>query len=201
MLLRIAIICLFIQFLCVATVEAGIYCYVDQYGVLHFSNVPTDCRYKPYKTYSRPRVLIRKRRSTRVVDESYYDGHIKKASLKYGVDFALLKAVIKAESNFDPYAVSPKGAEGLMQLMPQTSRLMKVRNPFNPIENIFAGTRYLRMLIKQFNNNLIFALAAYNAGPDTVMYYGGIPPFPETQNYVKRVLKYFRNYKFQLSMR
>ncbi len=201
MVVRIVAILLLLQFSFAPNIFAGIYCFVDAQGVVHFSNVPTDTRYKLYKTYKKPliRRKIKKIRSLPVY-ESYYDKHIWKAAIKYGLDFALLKAVIKAESNFDPNAVSPKGAEGLMQLMPETSQLLKVKDPFDPEENILAGTRYLRMLMDQFNNNIIFALAAYNAGPDVVSEYKGIPPYPETVTYVKRVLGYFKDYKSKISL-
>ncbi len=201
MLSRVVAIVLLLQLSLAANVFAGIYCFVDEQGVVHFSNVPTDNRYKLYKTFKKP-LLKRKTRKirSRPIYESYYDSHIWKAAIKYGVDFALLKAVIKAESNFDPNAVSPKGAEGLMQLMPETSQLLNVKDPFDPEENILAGTRYLKMLMDQFNNNVVFALAAYNAGPDVVSEYKGIPPYPETVTYVKRVLEYFRDYKSKIRL-
>ena len=203
MVAGIVAICLLFQFYCVSNVQAEIFSFVDSQGVIHFSNVPSDSRYKLYQKKVRVGRVYTYRRNNKfqLRNDSYYDRHIYRASLKYGIDFALLKALIKAESNFDRYAVSSKGAEGLMQLMPQTSQLLKIKNPFNPAENIFGGTHYLRMLLDQFNDNLIFALAAYNAGPQTVSYYGGIPPFSETENYVKRVLKYFQEYKLTLSKR
>jgi len=201
---RIVAILMLLQFCFATYAVAGIYCYVDEQGVVHFSNVPTDNRYKLYKASRKPLIKKRKKKvKSFCPSESYYDRHLLRASIKYGLDFALLKAVVKAESNFNPYAVSPKGAQGLMQLMPKTSELLNVKNPFDPEENILAGTRYLKMLMKQFNNNIIFALAAYNAGPDVVSQYNGIPPYPETITYVKRVLEYFRDYKnkIRLSMK
>ena len=107
----------------------------------------------------------------------------------------LIKAVIKAESDFDNRAVSRKGAQGLMQLMPDTANDMKVNDPLSPEENIFGGTRYLSLLLERFKNNRRLALAAYNAGPETVEEYGGIPPFPETRTFVKRVLRYCKQYE------
>ena len=202
---KIVAVLVLLQFCFITCAVAGsIYCYVDEQGVVHFSNVPTDNRYKVYKSFKKTPIKKRGKKSkSSCVDESYYDRHIWRASVIYGLDFALLKAIIKAESNFNPYAVSPKGAEGLMQLMPETSQLLNVKNPFDPEENILAGTRYLKMLMKQFNNNIIFALAAYNAGPDVVSQYRGIPPYPETITYVKRVLGYFKDYKkkIRLSMK
>ena len=111
------------------------------------------------------------------------------------MDSSLIKAVIKAESDFDYQAVSGKGAQGLMQLMPETATDMEVRDPFNPEENILGGTRYLSLLLNRFDNNKSLALAAYNAGPENVENYQGIPPYPETQTFVKRVLNYYRKYR------
>lgn len=112
---------------------------------------------------------------------------VNNAALKYQVPEALLMAVLKVESNFNPNAVSPKGAMGLMQLMPTTGREMGVKNFFDPQENIEAGAKYLGILLKQFHS-VELALAAYNAGPGAVQYYGGIPPYPETRAYVTRIM-------------
>jgi soluble lytic murein transglycosylase-like protein len=114
---------------------------------------------------------------------------IRGAAEKHGVDGALIQRVIAAESNFNPRAVSPKDAFGLMQLLPETAARYAVSNIFDPAQNIDAGTRYLKALLDQYEGNLPLALAAYNAGPETVQRYGGVPPFPETQNYVRRITR------------
>lgn len=122
------------------------------------------------------------------LDSSGYSSLINTYAQKYNLDSALIEAVINAESGFNPEAVSPKGALGLMQLMPTTARELGVKNPFDPAQNIEGGTRYLRSLLDDFKGDLPLALAAYNAGAKTVKKQGGIPPFKETQDYVKKVL-------------
>lgn len=107
---------------------------------------------------------------------------------KYGVDPALFSALIQQESGFNPKAVSPAGAQGLTQLMPKTGRSLGVTDPFDPKQNLEGGAKYLAQMLKEFNGDRKLALAAYNAGPGAVKRYGGIPPFSETQNYVKRIL-------------
>jgi hypothetical protein len=109
------------------------------------------------------------------------------AAAKYGLDEKLVASVVAAESNFNPVAISYKNAQGLMQLLPETARDLAVRNPFDPAQNIDAGAHYLRALLDKFNGDVSLALAAYNAGPDRVTQYGGIPPYRETQQYVQRV--------------
>jgi hypothetical protein len=116
-----------------------------------------------------------------------YSGLIARAAERHGVDERLVAGVIAAESNFKPRAVSPKGAQGLMQLMPRTAARLAVRDAFDPAQNIEAGTRYLSGLLGAFHKNVTLALAAYNAGPERVVAYGGVPPFPETRAYIARV--------------
>lgn len=118
------------------------------------------------------------------------DSIFQEASATYGVPVKLVKAVAKAESNFNPMAVSKAGASGVMQLMPATARGLGVQNIFDPRENIFGGVRYLRERLDEFDGNVELALAAYNAGSGNVKKYGGIPPFQETQNYVKKIMGY-----------
>jgi soluble lytic murein transglycosylase-like protein len=121
-------------------------------------------------------------------DRSSFDDLIRTAAAKEGVDSALVKAVARAESNLDPDAVSPAGAKGLMQLMDGTARSLGVSDSFDPAQNVAGGTHYLKQLLGRYGGDVSRALAAYNAGPGAVDRYGAIPPFKETQNYVRRVL-------------
>lgn len=185
-----------ILFAALATAPAGgvhagaIYKYVDEKGVVHFTNVPTSPRFQKVTLAPLPTITVPLRPY-----EGSYDAHIYKAAEIHGIDHRLIRAVIKAESNYNPRAVSPKGAMGLMQLMPETARDMGVTDPFDPMQNIFGGTRYLKEMLRRFDNSLLLALAAYNAGPQTVEAYGGIPPIPETNQYLRMVLRTYLQYK------
>ncbi|HKX55387.1 MAG TPA: lytic transglycosylase domain-containing protein, partial [Xanthomonadales bacterium] len=118
--------------------------------------------------------------------QSFAD-EILQAAMDSGVESALIRAIIHAESAYQADAVSPKGAQGLMQLMPQTAKMLEVSDPFNPAKNIDGGARYLAELLQQFNGDVTLAAAAYNAGPGAVTKYGGVPPYEETREYVRRV--------------
>jgi soluble lytic murein transglycosylase-like protein len=166
-------------------VQADIYRYQDEEGVWHFTNIKSDNRYKLY-------IRTSKKTSSQYIRD--YDGIIRQASQQFGVESSLIKAVIKAESDFDHKAVSQKGAQGLMQLMPKTADAMEVDNPFDPEENIFGGTRYLSLMLDRFPNNLEAALAAYNAGPEKVEAFRGIPPYDETRAFVKKVMDYYKRF-------
>jgi soluble lytic murein transglycosylase-like protein len=124
-----------------------------------------------------------------------FDDHIREAARLYRLPEALIRAVIKVESNFDPRAVSHANAHGLMQLIPATAERMMVTDIFDPRQNILGGTRYLRVLANTFNGNLELTLAGYNAGEGAVARYGGIPPYPETQHYVAKVTQYYHQYR------
>ena len=120
---------------------------------------------------------------------------IAQSAAQHDLEPALIKAVMQAESGFNPLAVSRAGAQGLMQLMPSTAGSLGVQNPFDPAENVPAGSRYLRQLLDAYNGDISLALAAYNAGSGAVRRYGGIPPYPETQRYVTNVLGLLERYR------
>ncbi len=173
-----------------------IYSYVDQNGVWHFTNVPTDKKFTRLEITEESAII--KGKSYKKLSKSKsksIDTIIKDIGELFNLDPALIKAVILAESGGNPLAVSPKGALGLMQLMPKTAKELLVDDPFDPEENIWGGSKYLSELLKIYNGDVISALAAYNAGPGTVSKYQGIPPYPETINYIKKVLKYWKEAK------
>jgi soluble lytic murein transglycosylase len=171
-------------------VNADIYMYIDDNGVMHFTNAPTTASNRKYKVFIRERS-----RYSSSFDNKKYDHLISDASRRYGVSVPLLKAIVKAESDFNPRAVSKKGAKGLMQIMPENFELLDIKDPFDPKQNIMGGTRYFKQLYERFNGKLALSLAAYNAGPTVVDQYQGIPPYQETEQYIERVLKYYRNFK------
>jgi len=129
------------------------------------------------------------------VNHSAFNAHILAASSVHSVDPALIRAVIHAESSFNPHAVSSAGAAGLMQLMPGTAKRMGVSDRFDPVQNVYGGTRYLKMLLGMFDGDIAKAVAAYNAGEEAVTRHNGIPPYSETQSYVPKVLALYRQYQ------
>jgi hypothetical protein len=176
---------------------SDIYKYEDDEGVLHFTDAPTDHRFKIFmRDIKKDRQL---RTSFRLMgcagNPAEFDPIINSCALEYGVDKSLVKAVIHAESGYDPNAVSAKGASGLMQLMPQTAKSLKVANTFDPADNIRGGVRYLKFLLDTFRGDVTLALAAYNAGLARVAQYNGVPPYEETRNYVARVMQYRKSYQ------
>ena len=172
-------------FVTVPVAQADIYMFIDSQGVLHFTNTPTSSQYKLYiKERPKPAAATIK-----------YDEIIQEASDKFDLSFFLIKAIIKVESDFDSRAVSKKGALGLMQIMPQNLQAFNVREPYDPKDNIMGGSRYFKSLIERYSGKLPLALAAYNAGPTIVDKYRNIPPIKETEDYVKKVMKYFYLYK------
>jgi soluble lytic murein transglycosylase len=171
--------------------DAQIFVYTDQFGRTHFTDNPQGegyTRYRPKSERRGARASV-KPRTTRA-----YDPAIQRASKQHGVSPALVKAVIAAESGFDPEAISRKGAQGLMQLMPYTAERLGVDDALDPWQNIDGGTRYLSQMIERFPGELTLALAAYNAGPEAVKRHRGVPPYEETRTYVKRVLRYYEKY-------
>jgi soluble lytic murein transglycosylase len=181
---------------------ADIYRYRDASGVLVFTNAPSapaPMIIKERPLPPAPRMLVPASRRALLNELSRpipvpvptsYDALIREIADRYDVEYALVKAVIKAESDFDRLAVSRKGALGLMQLMPETAALHQVRNVFLPRDNIEGGCRHLRMLLDRYGGNLPLAIAAYNAGTRRVEEAGGVPPIPETREYLARVLRY-----------
>ena len=188
-------------------VQAEMYVCVDAAGKTSYTNMNTSSNCRPLRDKvgitKRPSIQRRAWKTTTLrsrlqANSSSYDHHISRSSRRYDVDPFLIKAVIKTESDFDCYALSKAGAQGLMQLMPGTAKELKVRNPFNPYENIDGGTRYLRNMLDTFNGNLPLSLAAYNAGPTLVKRLQRIPRIPETRRYVKKVLRYYKSYRGSL---
>jgi len=173
--------------------EADIYKYVDEEGVVLFTDSPGDGAIKltkegkPFIKEGKP-FMAAKPEVPYKLSGRVYEEIIKDKCRKYSMDYDLIKALIKAESNFNPFAVSSKGARGLMQLMPGTAYSLGVYDPFDVEANIDGGVRYLKAMLERFGGDHKLALAAYNAGPSSVEKYGSIPPYKETQDYVKKIM-------------
>lgn len=177
-------------------VEAQIYLWRDADGRMVLSDTPRADGGAIQKTFEveRARGAVRVTRPSDA-KSARFDGLIDEHASQHGVDPDLVRAVIQVESAFNPLAVSNKGAMGLMQLMPGTARSMGVSNPFDPRQNIFGGSRYLRFLANTFEGDLVLTVAAYNAGEGAVMRYRGVPPYDETRRYVQRVIQHYYNFR------
>lgn len=177
--------------------QADMFICSDGSGGTQFTNAPTgqDCKIVSSTQKFAGNTVRRMFQFSGDKSSSSFDRYIQQIGNMYNVDPYLIKAVIRAESDFNHRAISKKGAQGLMQLMPGTAQDLQVANPFNPGENIDGGVRYLRSLLDTFDNNLVLSLAAYNAGPGLVKRTGGVPQIPETLDYVRKVLTHYRVYK------
>ena len=186
MMVRIIILCLFLSFFPYCG-HASVYGYIDESGTYHFTNmVPVGKNFRVIISDKIKSIVVKN------IDNTSYDDIIMQHATMHGIDPLLVKAVMKTESNFNPRAVSNKGAQGLMQLMPDTARFVNVTDPFDPEDNIKGGTRYLKYLDDIFAGNIELILAAYNAGPGRVIEYNmNVPPYEETKTYVQRVKSYY----------
>ena len=171
------------------TASADVYVYKNSQGVLTFTNVPNHSGYRRVLGENNGQAV------SGVQDPFAFEDLIRSASGRYHVDALLVRAVIKAESDFRSNARSNKGAMGLMQLMPETARLHNVIDAYDPSENVDGGVRHLRMLLDRYQGDIELSLAAYNAGSGAVEKHGGIPPFAETREYVRRVVRLYDSYR------
>lgn len=180
---------------------ADIYKYVDKHGRVILTDTPKHSGYKQLvKTWKGWEEAKVPKNFNWAKNQKKFDPTIRTVAKTYKLPHTLLHAVITAESSYNPDAVSKAGAVGLMQLMPETAKQYGVSNRRDPRQNIYGGSRYLRYLLKLFKNDLSLALAAYNAGEGTVKRYGNkIPPYKETRNYVKKVIKYYKKYRSTMS--
>jgi soluble lytic murein transglycosylase-like protein len=174
---------------------ADVYYYVDERGVYHFADRKVTTRYRLYlregnaapSSVSAPATLRR-------VDADAVNRLIDRVAAEHGIDADLVRAVVKVESNFDTNAVSRKGARGLMQLMPETAANYGVQDAHDPAQNLEGGVRHLCELMIQYNGELPLTLAAYNAGKNSLVTHGGVPPYRETQRYIREVIDAYRRY-------
>ena len=177
---------------CAAVADAQIFRYVAPDGSIHYANAPMTGNYRPYSI--RPEVGFSTLKAGKPNRNHYYP-MIDKTARAHQMDPALIRAVVKAESDYDPRAVSSADALGLMQLMPGTAQDLAVNNPFDPEENVRGGVQYLRYLLTRFNGDTSLALAAYHAGEQNVERHNGVPPIEATRTYIKRVLSYHKKYR------
>ena len=177
-----------LNILCMGDAVADIYMFIDDSGIVHFTNVPTSSDYKLY-IREKPEKVLKK------ISTKKYDNIIKKAQKKYGGFVSFFKSVFNVVICFNNNAVSKKCANGLLQIMPDNFKALSVKDPFDPSQNIMGGTLHLQRLLRRYEYKLPLALAAYNAGTETVDKYKRIPPYKETQNYVRKVMKTYSQYK------
>jgi soluble lytic murein transglycosylase-like protein len=182
--------------------EADIYSYIGKDGVVHFTNQPRPGRRwkRVLKTGPGKAGVVHARRRSKRKKRSkaryhQFDQHIRQAAVLYHIPEALVRAMIRVESDYTPTAVSRVGAKGLMQLMPATAKGMGVVDAFDARQNIFGGTRYLRLLANRFAGDLVLTIAGYHAGPGAIRKYKGVPPYRTTQSYVRMVLKQYQKYR------
>jgi len=168
--------------------HADIYMKRGPYGTMHFSNCPMGTDWTLYAKETKRQKKYTPYTTQRKFSRAQFDSLIAAIARNQGMNPSVIKGIIEVESGYNPYARSSKGAMGLMQLMPQTAQDLGVSDPWDPTENITAGTKYISWLLRKYNGNLSLALAAYNAGPAAVDSFGGIPPYQETTEYVKNVL-------------
>ncbi len=168
----------------------------EKSGAMNFTNAPVGANCREYSLNQDSGIrMTTGGGGGGIADSTAYDHDIRRIGRRYQIEPILIKAIIQAESAFNHRAVSRRGAQGLMQLMPDTARELRVANPFNALENIDGGTRYLRQIIDSFNGDLQLSLAAYNAGPGLVSRTGGVPNILETQQYVTKVIRLYKEYK------
>lgn len=176
--------------------DAELFRYIDKDGIIHLTDTPPHSEYRKITT-DIPGKMNKKTltpdKELKIFNRYSFSDEIKTTAYKYDVEPELIAAIIEAESDFDPGATSPDGAMGLMQLMPKTALTYMVENPYNPQQNIEGGVKYLRKLLNMFNGDLRLAIAAYNAGENRVKEYNGIPPFPETKKFVKKVISIYHS--------
>ena len=189
-------------FACLAGAQpacAEMYKFTDKDGIIHYTNIKPVGQ-KDVKTFSFPCYASDPKCNQLdwekiPLNRRAFSDEIQAAAEVFAVDDALIRAIIHAESAYQPEALSPKGAQGLMQLMPATQQELQIVNVFDPVSNIEGGTRYLSSLLRQFDQNVELAAAAYNAGPNAVLQYGGVPPYKETREYVRRIKILYRRYR------